>query len=78
MIYFAPMLIDMKNTYEIIEHVGGVKVVAERLGVSPHAVRVHRRDNKLPASWYHALENMAGMTLPRELFSFKAVDKVAA
>ena len=71
------MLGIMKNTHDIIEYVGGVNVVAERLGVSPHAVRIHRRDNKLPASWYNALEGMAGMTLPRELFSFKA-DKVAA
>ena len=62
----------MKTASDIIESVGGVKHVADTLGIQQAAVRLRKSQGILPASWYAKLETMAGRPLPRSLFSFKA------
>ena len=62
----------MKTPHEIIDYLGADNV-ADALGIGLPAVRVRLAEGKLPASWYHKLETMAGFSLPRECFSFKGV-----
>ena len=60
----------MKTAAEIIEYIGQAKIEAA-LGVKADAVRKARASGILPASWYDTLERLAGMSLPRDVFSFK-------
>ena len=60
----------MEKATDIIDFVGK-DAAAIRLGVTVNAIRVRLAEGKLPASWYHTLETMAGRPLPRHLFSFK-------
>lgn len=60
----------MKTPREILEFVG-YSAAAERLGVSYTRVDRAAREDKLPAVWYHTLENMAGRPLPRDAFHWK-------
>ena len=60
----------MENAQQIIDALG-VKAIAKTVDVTDDAVRQARRGNKLPAAWFHALELMAGHSLPRSAFSFK-------
>lgn len=62
----------MNTASQIIAFLGQ-DAVAERLGVGVKAVQAAVRAGKLPAAWYHALEQMAGRPLPRDCFTFKAV-----
>jgi hypothetical protein len=62
----------MKTASEIIDYLGRDDVAAS-LGIKPHAVAVRAAEGKLPAAWYHKLEQMAGRPLPRDCFSFKGV-----
>ena len=63
----------MKTASEIIAFIGR-DVVKQRLGVEDRRIQQAARDNAMPASWYHALEEMAGRPLPRDIFSFKGMD----
>ena len=64
----------MENlTYsEIIDRLG-VAAIASRVGVTSDAVKIRRTQGSLPASWYHALCDMAGETLPISQFTFKGI-----
>ena len=69
---FSGRLAAMKTPHEILHYVG-LREAADRLGVTLDRIqRASRSDAPpLPASWYDALENMAGRPLPRECFTFK-------
>jgi len=60
----------MEKASDIIDFVGK-DAAAVALGISQDAIRVRLAQGKLPASWYHALERLAGRPLPRSAFSFK-------
>lgn len=60
----------MENATDIIDTIG-VKPIAAALDISEDAVRLARRQNKLPAAWFNMLEAMAGHSLPRDCFTFK-------
>ena len=60
----------MKTASDIIDFVGPDRAMAA-LGVQRDAIRKARASGELPASWYDAMEKLAGRPLPREAFSFK-------
>ncbi len=62
--------VGMKTASEIIDFVGQDAVMAE-LKVQADAVRKAKASGVLPASWYDAMERLAGRPLPRSVFSFK-------
>ena len=62
----------MKTPSDIIETLGR-EAVAARVGVGVDAVRMALVAGKLPAAWFHALEQMAGCDLPRDCFTFKGI-----
>ena len=57
---------------QIIEKIG-VSAIAARMEITADAVYRAKANGKLPASWYHALCDMAGVPLPVGEFSFKGV-----
>ena len=57
---------------QIIEAIG-VAAIASRMEVTPDAVYRAKANGKIPASWYHALCDMAGESLPVAEFSFKGL-----
>jgi len=64
------LLSGMENASDIIDALG-VKAIAKALDISEDAVRLARRQNKMPAAWFDTLETMAGFALPRDCFTFK-------
>jgi hypothetical protein len=62
--------LGMNTASEIIDFVGQDAIMAE-LKVQADAVRKARTSGVLPASWYDAMERLAGRPLPRSVFSFK-------
>jgi hypothetical protein len=60
------------NSKDIITKAGGTDAVAGVVGVSASSVRAMAY-KPLPASWYFALCDMTGETLPPQLFSFKGL-----
>jgi hypothetical protein len=70
--FFSAILQGME-TKQIIEQSGGVDAVAARVGVKAASIRPMLYKAQLPASWYFALCDMTGQTLPRQLFSFKGL-----
>jgi hypothetical protein len=60
----------MDTAAKIIEFVGP-DTVKSVFAVKDRRLNQCRQSNVLPASWYDALERMAGRPLPRHLFSFK-------
>ena len=60
----------METPRAIIEALGR-EAIATRLDVTEHRVRRALIEDRLPASWYVALSDMAGGDLPKHLFSFK-------
>jgi hypothetical protein len=65
----------MNSKTEIIEACGGVLAVATALPIKPERIRNVLCDTKakLPASWFDAMERLAGCQLPREHFTFKGL-----
>lgn len=43
--------------------------------VAPDRIRLARAADKLPASWYDALERLCGRPLDRSLFTFKGQEQ---
>ena len=70
-VFFAATVYGMKTPREILDYCGTDQTIAETLGVSVDRVDRARRDDKLPASWLDALENLAKRPLDRDAFSFK-------
>lgn len=68
------MVPGMKTPSDIIDLIGADRVKAA-VGVEDRRIRQARLDDTLPASWYDALERLAGRDLPRSLFSFKGLDE---
>ena len=64
----------MKTPEQILKFIGHDRV-KDAIGVSADRVRVAATQDVLPASWLHALEQLAGRPLPREAFSFKGMSK---
>lgn len=64
----------MKTASAIIDFVTQA-AACEAIGVQPDAVRKAVSAGKLPASWYHTLERLAGRPLPRDVFTFKGQAK---
>lgn len=66
----------MKSKTEIIKACGGTLAVSTATGIKPERVRnvVCDKRAKLPASWFDAMERLAGRALDRQLFSFKGLD----
>jgi len=62
----------MKTPAEILDFVGHDRAQAI-LGVGSDRIRLARAASHLPASWYHAMEKLAGRPLPRESFTFKGM-----
>ena len=62
------------DTRTIIQHAGGVDVVAAKFGKKREYVQRLQYGDKLPASWFAALEVMTEWELPRSLFSFKGMN----
>ena len=62
----------MKTARDIIDFVGK-DTVSANLDVGAEAVRVAYRNNRIPALWYDAMEQLAGRPLPRDAFSFRAI-----
>lgn len=62
----------MNTPAQIIDTLG-VKAIAHRLELAERRVMRAKYDGQLPASWYLALNDLAGCELPREAFSFKGV-----
>ena len=60
----------MNTASEIIDFVGAERI-KEALSVKDDAVRKARTAGIMPASWYDAVERLAGRPLPRSLFTFK-------
>jgi len=60
----------MKTAPEIVNHIGSAQLMAA-LGVKADAIRKAVSVGRLPASWYHTCEELAGRPLPREAFNFK-------
>jgi hypothetical protein len=60
----------MDSTRQILDILGRHDVAAA-LGVTYFRVERATRAKQLPASWFDALEKMAGQSLPRHLFAFK-------
>lgn len=64
----------MKTAHDIIEYAGRDRLMAA-VNVKEGAVRMALKEGKLPASWYHALEQLCGRPLDRSLFTFKGQGK---
>lgn len=62
------------DTRTIINKAGGVDAVARRFCKKREYVMRLQYGDKLPASWFAALEIMTEWQLPRRLFSFKGLD----
>lgn len=62
----------MKTASDIIETIGR-DAILRTFGVKPRVLRHYGTTGQLPASWFDALERMAGRELPRHLFSFKGL-----
>ena len=62
----------MKTVSDIIAAIGRPRIKAA-YGIGDRALQLYAQQNSLPASWYDGLERMAGVTLPRGLFTFKDV-----
>ena len=69
-IFFCAIVGSMKTPSEILEFVGMDRAQVA-LGVGRKRIHQARDSDKLPASWLHTLENLAGRPLPREAFNFK-------
>jgi hypothetical protein len=67
---FSGMVGGMKTASEIIDYLGRDRIKTA-VGVHDDAVRKAKSAGTLPASWYHALEVLAGHALPRDAFNFK-------
>jgi hypothetical protein len=63
------------DTRTIIQKAGGVDVVAAKFGKKREYVQRLQYGDKLPASWFAALEVMTEWELPRRLFSFQGLDQ---
>ena len=63
----------MKNTREIIDTLGR-DAIAQKLGVALRRVDRARTDERIAASWYAGLCELAGQDLPRNLFTFKGME----
>ena len=63
----------MENTRQIIDTLGH-DAIAAKLGVALRRVYRVRTEERIAASWYGGLCEMAGHDLPRRLFSFKGID----
>ena len=57
----------MKTASDIIDYIGPEALMA-RLGIGHDAIKLARKNGKIPALWYAAIREMA---LPDEVFSFK-------
>jgi len=68
--FFSRHCSGMKTALEIVDYIGSAQLMAA-LGVKADAVRKAVSAGRLPASWYHTCEELAGRPLPREAFSFK-------
>jgi hypothetical protein len=64
----------MKTASDIIDTIGAERVMSA-VGVKKRRIDQARQDGRLPASWYHILEEMTGEALPRRLFTFKGIDR---
>ena len=62
----------MKTVSDIIQAVGRPRIKAA-YGIGDRALQLYAQQNSLPSSWYDGLEKMAGVSLPRDLFTFKDV-----
>lgn len=60
----------METASQIIETIGRDRVMAA-VGVQDGAVRKAIKDGVMPASWFDKMEQLAGQSLPRNVFSFK-------
>jgi len=60
----------MNTPSEIIDSIGA-EAVMQAVGVGEKRIRQARLGDTLPASWYHALQHLAGRDLPISAFSFK-------
>jgi hypothetical protein len=58
---------------DIISLAGGLDAIAKRVGVNKASARVMLSRGLIPSSWFAALEDITGQTLPRHLFSFKGL-----
>lgn len=67
---FSGNMPGMKTPSEIIDFAGPDRVMAA-VKVAPDRIRLARTADKLPASWYDALERLCGRPLDRSLFTFK-------
>ena len=63
----------MKNTRDIIDNMGR-DAIAQKLGVALRRVDRARTEERIPASWYAGLCDLAGQDLPRHLFTFKGLE----
>ena len=63
----------MENTRQIIDTLGH-DAIAAKLGVALRRVYRVRTEERIAASWYGGLCEMAGHDLPRRLFTFKGID----
>ena len=71
---FGPFL-PPETTQDIIQQAGGVDVVSAKFGKKREYVQRLQYGDKLPASWFAALEVMTKWELPRSLFSFQGLDQ---
>ncbi len=62
----------MKTARDIIEQVGR-DAIKDRFGVQDRVIRHNIARGVLPSDWYAALCEMAGQDLPRDAFSFRAM-----
>ncbi len=62
----------MKNVPDLITFIGADRM-ASALGLTPHSIEKAKTQRRFPASWYDALERLAGRPLDRKMFSFKAM-----
>lgn len=63
----------MNTPREIIDTLGR-EAIAAQLGVALRRVDRARTEDRLPASWYDGLREMAGRDLPPASFTFKRAE----
>ena len=59
----------------IIDSIGAERIAEALHTVTLRRVKRVRTMDRIPASWYDGLERLAGHELPREVFTFKGLDR---
>lgn len=62
----------MNTVAETVEFIGAEKM-AQSLGLSIYSIEKAKTQRRFPASWYDALERLAGRPLDRKLFHFRSL-----